>query len=105
METRIKEKIIAALREFGDKILLSPYDKDEALEVRENVIEQGFRAFDLFTDRAGEEDDDHPNFTEKARLDKAIETAFGYLVKNNEIKNPEVSIEEKCWICIRVTAK
>jgi hypothetical protein len=56
------------------------------------------RAYDFFTERPGEEDDDHPNFTGDKRLNKILKSIF----KGFEF---EFWPEEKSWITIRVKAK
>jgi hypothetical protein len=56
------------------------------------------RDHDFFTDRGGEEDDDHPNFTGDKRLNKILKS----ILKGVEF---QYSPEEKGWITILLKAK
>lgn len=63
-----------------------------------DAFEISFRAYDFFTERPGEEDDDHPDFTGDKRLNKILKPI---------LKGVDFSFwpEEKSWITISLKAK
>ena len=60
--------------------------------------DMSIRAYDFFTERPGEEDDDHPNFTGDKKLNKILKS----VLKGYEF---QFWPEEKSWITIHVKAK
>jgi len=91
---RIKNTLMSIGKSFG-----SDYYGRE-VETRDGWLILDVRAYDYFTDRAGEEDDDHPRFTGEKALKELVLKKLEY----NQVKGAKVELNpsEKSWVEIMV---
>lgn len=77
-------------------------DMFDKLQVENNKYILGLRRYDFFTDRSGEEDDDHPNFNTKDQLnirDIATNELQSFGIKYKRLL---INSSEKSWFSIEV---
>lgn len=79
-------------------------DRDDEIEIMESRkyrlwMRDASFAHDLYTDRGGEEDDDHPNFT---GYEKVVEYAND-MAECNGFHLSKVFNSEKRWFCVEIT--
>ena len=86
------KQIYRATNPDGDQRMSERNGKDS------RWFEYDIRAYDFFTDRGGEEDDDHPIFTGDKKLNKILKS----ILKGIEF---EFWSNEKSWITIRIKGK
>ena len=75
---------------------LNPWMSEDT-EIEGAAYVKWVRTSDLFTDRQDEEDDDHPNFTGGAILDRLLKQ---YMTKGLRF---ELEPSEKCWVGLSIT--
>jgi hypothetical protein len=75
-------------------------EDEEEVDVRDDgSLAQWFRAWQYYTDRAGEEDDDHPRFTGCELIKEIVER----ILDGTEFHLVSISDSEKRWFRVRIS--
>lgn len=95
-------QLISEIKRLLESLHFKGQDDSDKVEMSGKTLSRDFRHYGFFEPRFGEEDDDHPNFTDHHKVMDIVKNHFGSLVDKVKI---EVYQQEKGWFTVSITVK